>query len=218
MPLAIFDLDNTLLAGDSDHAWGEFACDHGLVDAEGYRERNDAFYQDYLAGRLDIDAYVRHALAPIADQPAELLARWHARFMRERVEPMLQPGGFELVERHRLAGDTLLIITATNRFITGPIAQRYGIDTLLACEGEMRDGRYTGAPTGIPTYAEGKVRRLEQWLTETGETLAGSYFYSDSHNDIPLLEAVDHAIAVDPDPRLAEHAKARGWDVISLRD
>jgi len=215
--LAIFDLDNTLLAGDSDHAWGEFACDHGLVEAEGFRERNDRFYQDYLAGSLDIDAYVRHALAPIAGQAPEVLDRWHSLFMQERIEPMLQPRAFELVESHRAAGDTLLIITATNRFVTEPIAQRFRIDTLLACEGELRDGRYTGEPTGILTYADGKVKRLHQWLSDSGESLVGSTFYSDSHNDIPLLEEVDNAVAVDPDAKLESHAAARGWEIISLR-
>ena len=218
MALAIFDLDNTLLAGDSDHAWGEFACDHGLVDADRFRELNDAFYQDYLDGRLDIDAYVRHALTPVVGQPADVVAGWHREFMAERIEPMLQAAAFELVERHRGAGDRLVIITATSRFITEPIAQRFGIDVLLACEGKMKDGRYTGEPDGILTYAEGKVERLEQWLGEAGETLAGSCFYSDSHNDIPLLEAVDRAIAVDPDDRLRAHAADRGWEILSLRD
>jgi HAD superfamily hydrolase (TIGR01490 family) len=217
VPLAIFDLDNTLLAGDSDHAWGEFACDHGLVEAANYREINDNFYADYLAGRLDIEAYVRHALAPIAGQPPETLAAWHNTFMAERIEPMLQPGAFELVEHHRQAGDDLLIITATNRFITEPIARRFGIPQLLACEGEVRAGRYTGEPTGILTYAEGKVTRLRQWLEETGKSLLNSCFYSDSHNDIPLLEVVQRPVAVDPDERLREHARARSWEIISLR-
>lgn len=217
MALAIFDLDNTLLAGDSDHAWGEFVCDLGIVDTERFRQRNDAFYQDYLEGRLDIEAYVRHALAPVAGKPAETLARWHRQFMAERIEPMLQPRAFALVERHRQAGDRLLIITATSRFITAPIAERFGIEELLACEGELKDGRYTGEPSGTLTYAEGKVERLREWLAETGESLESSCFYSDSHNDIPLLELVERPVAVDPDRRLREYALARNWEIISLR-
>lgn len=218
MALALFDLDDTLLAGDSDHAWGEFACDHGLVEAKRFRELNDAFYQDYLAGALDIDAYVRHALTPVVGQDPETIAAWHRQFMAERVEPMFQASAFDLVERHRQAGDQLLIVTATSRFITEPIAARFAVDTLLACEGELRNGRYTGEPAGILTYAEGKLERLQQWLAETGHSLTGSSFYSDSHNDIPLLEAVDRPVAVDPDDRLRGHAEQRGWDVISLRN
>lgn len=218
MALAIFDLDNTLLGGDSDHAWGEFACELGLVDADSFGRANDAFYQDYLAGELDIHAYLRHALSPIAGEPRERIDAWHRQFMAEKVEPMILPRGIELIEQHRSAGDELLIITATNRFITGPIAERLGIPELLACEGEIIDGCYTGEPTGIPSYAEGKVTRLEQWLKERDMTLDGSVFYSDSHNDIPLLEAVEKAVAVDPDERLADHARSRGWEIISLRD
>lgn len=218
MALAIFDLDNTLLGGDSDHAWGEFACELGLVDADSFGRANDAFYQDYLAGELDIHAYLRHALSPIAGEPRERIDAWHRQFMAEKVEPMILPRGLELIEQHRAAGDELLIITATNRFITGPIAERLGIPELLACEGEIIDGRYTGEPTGIPSYAEGKVTRLEQWLEKRDMTLDGSVFYSDSHNDIPLLEAVEKAVAVDPDERLADHARSRGWEIISLRD
>ncbi|MEE4192014.1 MAG: HAD family phosphatase [Halieaceae bacterium] len=217
MPLAIFDLDNTLLAGDSDHAWGEFACELGLVDAVGFGQRNDAFYQDYLEGQLDIEAYLRHALAPVANQSVEQAARWHRQFMAEKVEPMILAAGLDLIERHRQRGDTLMIITATNRFITAPIAERLGVEHLLACDVEIRDGHYTGEPLGTPTYAEGKVVVLRDWLARTGRSLDGSCFYSDSHNDIPLLEAVERAVAVDPDPRLRAHAESRGWDIISLR-
>ncbi|MEP5765744.1 MAG: HAD family hydrolase [Halieaceae bacterium] len=217
MALAIFDLDNTLLGGDSDHAWGEFACETGIVDAVSFGQRNDTFYQDYLAGSLDIEAYLRHALEPIAGQPPELIAQWHAAFMQAKIEPMFLPAATALLEKHRQAGDHLLIITATNRFITEPIAQRLGVEDLLACEGEMRDGRYTGEPTGILSYAEGKVTRLQQWLQETGMTLQGSCFYSDSHNDLPLLKAVARPVAVDPDERLRAHAQRQGWEIISLR-
>ncbi len=217
MALAIFDLDNTLLAGDSDHAWGEFACEIGLVDVELFGSRNDAFYQDYLDGQLDIQAYLRHALAPIAGQSLAQAAEWHQQFMRSKIEPMVLAAGLELIEQHRLRGDTLMIITATNRFITAPIAERLGVPHLLACDVEIRDGHYTGEPEGIPTYAAGKVVALEAWLAESGLDLEGSCFYSDSHNDIPLLEAVERAVAVDPDERLRRHAGNRGWEIISLR-
>ncbi len=217
MPLAIFDLDNTLLAGDSDHAWGEFACEIGLVDAEVFSARNDAFYQDYLDGQLDIQAYLRHALVPIAGQSLDQAAEWHRQFMASKIEPMVLPAGLDLIEQHRQGGDTLMIITATNRFITAPIAERLGVPHLLACDVEIRDGLYTGEPRGIPTYAEGKVVALEAWLADSPLNLESSCFYSDSHNDIPLLEAVEHAVAVDPDERLRRHAEDRGWEIISLR-
>ncbi len=218
LPLAIFDLDHTLLAGDSDHAWGEFACEIGLVDADSYGRRNDAFYQDYLAGNLDIAAYLRHALEPLAGQSLDTAARWHRQFMAAKIEPMIQPRALDLIAQLRDAGDRLLIITATNRFITAPIAERLGVAELLACDCEILDGHYTGAPTGIFTYAEGKVTALRHWLQETGVDPAGSCFYSDSHNDIPLLEIVDRPVAVDPDDTLRQHAEASGWEIISLRD
>jgi HAD superfamily hydrolase (TIGR01490 family) len=218
MPLAIFDLDNTLLGGDSDHAWGEFACEHGLVDAAGFAERNDAFYQDYLAGVLDIDAYLRHALSPLIGQTRATAERWHRQFMKEKIEPMLLPAADELLARHRRQGHQLLIITATNRFITEPIAQRLGVAELIACEVEIVDGRYTGEPCGIPSYGAGKVTRMQAWLDQNGRSLQGSYFYSDSHNDLPLLSHVEHPVAVDPDDTLRSHAENLGWPVISLRD
>jgi HAD superfamily hydrolase (TIGR01490 family) len=218
MALVIFDLDNTLLGGDSDHAFGEFACESGLVDSAGFSARNDAFYADYQSGDLDIDAYLRHALSPLAGQSTATADRWHLAFMRAKIEPMLLPKASALIDRHRQQGDRLLIITATNRYITQPIAQRLGINELIACEAEIIDGHYTGAPIGTPSYGAGKVVRLLEWLEETGETLAGSWFYSDSHNDIPLLVEVDHAVAVDPDERLRAYAQEQGWPIISLRD
>ncbi len=217
MPLAIFDLDNTLLAGDSDHAWGEFVCELGIVDTAVFGMRNDAFYRDYQSGELDIVAYLRHALSPLVGQEPATIARWQRQFMAEKIEPMFLPAAQALVERHRQDGDHLLIVTATNSFITEPIAARFGIQDLLACEGEIVDGRYTGEPSGVLCYAEGKVTRLQQWLAETGHQLTGSWFYSDSHNDIPLLEVVEHPVAVDPDEILRNHAENRGWPVISLR-
>lgn len=218
MTLAIFDLDNTLIAGDSDHLWGVFVCEQGLVDGEDFAQRNEAFYADYQRGELDIDAYLRFALAPLAGRPQDQLADWHAAFMREKIAPIMLPAAAELIASHRGRGDTLLIVTATNAFITRPIADALGIDNLLACEGEIVDGRYTGQPQGIPTYKEGKVRRLQEWLAQTGLSMDGAWFYSDSHNDLPLLERVDNPVAVDPDEILAARARSEGWPVISLRD
>jgi HAD superfamily hydrolase (TIGR01490 family) len=215
--LAIFDLDNTLIGGDSDHLWGQFVCEEGLVDAADFGARNDRFYADYLAGRLDINAYLRFALSPLRGQDRETLAGWHARFMASKIDAIMLPKARTLVDRHRTRGDDLLVITATNRFITEPIALAMGIPDIIACEPEIVDGMYSGEPMGIPSYREGKVERLHQWLAGRNITLAGAYFYSDSHNDLPLLERVDKPVAVDPDPTLLAHARARGWPVISLR-
>lgn len=217
MALAIFDLDNTLLGGDSDHAWGEFIVAHGIVDADQYKARNDAFFNDYLAGRLDIQVYLNFCLQLLAEHPQEQLQAWHAQFMAERIEPIILPKALALIDQHRQAGDTLMIITATNRFITGPIAARLGIDILLATECERVDGRYTGRTTDIPCFREGKVTRLERWLLENGQQLEGSWFYSDSQNDLPLLNMVDNPVAVDPDEVLHTHAVEQGWRVVSLR-
>lgn len=217
MALAIFDLDNTLIAGDSDHLWGVFVCEQALVDSDDFAARNEAFYADYQRGDLDIDAYLRFALSPLAGRPREEIDAWHAAFMREKIEPILLPAATDLIARHRDQGDELLIITATNEFITRPIADALGISTLLACEGEIVDGRYTGRPVGIPTYRDGKVMRLEAWLEDKGFDREGAWFYSDSHNDLPLLEQVDNPVAVDPDDILAERARAAGWPIISLR-
>ncbi len=216
--LAIFDLDNTLLSIDSDHAWGEFLLEQGAVDPVAYRDANDRFLADYEAGTLDIHAFLEVALRPLAENSPEQLAAWHQQFMASKIEPHILPKGEELVARHRSRGDTLLIITATNRFITGPIAERLGIDDLIAVEPEMVKGRYTGRVTGTPSYREGKVVRLEAWLADRELSLDDAWFYSDSHNDLALLEKVDHPVAVDPDPTLREVAEARGWKIISLRD
>lgn len=217
MRLALFDLDNTLLAGDSDHAWGEFLCRHGIVDATAYKARNDAFYQDYLAGELDVLAYQNFCQELLGRSEMAQLQEWHRQFMTEFIEPIVLAKGEALVRQHHEAGDRVVIITATNRFITAPIAARLGVDTLLATECEMQGGRYTGRLTDTPCFQEGKVTRIERWLEETGQSLQGSYFYSDSRNDLPLLERVTHPVAVDPDPILREIAGQRGWDIISLR-
>jgi HAD superfamily hydrolase (TIGR01490 family) len=218
MTLAIFDLDNTLLAGDSDYAWGEFIADLGIVDGDEYRRHNDAFYGDYCRGALDIYAYQRFVLAPLAGIGLQELARWHAQFMREKIVPLVLPKAQALVDSHRAQGHSLMIITATNAFITAPIAQLFGIDTLIATLPEQKNGFYTGDIEGVPCYREGKVVRLEQWLSDQQEKMNGSYFYSDSHNDLPLLSLVDNPVAVDPDDELRKQAELRSWTVLSLRD
>ncbi len=218
MGLAIFDLDNTLLAGDSDHAWGEFLCDKGHIDANAYRARNDQFYADYLAGKLDVLAYQNFCQEILGRTDMATLQQWHADFMREYIDPIILPRGEELVAKHRDAGDYIMMITATNEFITGPIATRLGMDHLIATQCGMQDNRYTGQLVGIPSFQAGKITRLNSWLADKQANLLDSYFYSDSHNDLPLLERVTHAVAVDPDEHLRSIARERGWKVISLRD
>jgi HAD superfamily hydrolase (TIGR01490 family) len=215
--LAIFDLDNTLLAGDSDHAWGQFLVDRGIVDGDHYRAVNDRFYRQYLSGDLDIHAYLAFALEPLTRHSFEQLYAWRREFMREVIAPMRLAKADALLDEHRARGDQLLIITATNAFVTRPIAESLGVHNLLATEPELRGGRYTGRITGTPCFREGKVKCLQEWLRETAFDLAGSTFYSDSHNDLPLLELVETAVAVDPDETLRAAAAERGWNVISLR-
>ena len=217
MALAIFDLDNTLIAGDSDHGWGEFLVANDKVDANHYQRMNDQFYVDYEAGCLDILAYLEFSLAPLAATSMEELAALHLKFMQQIISPLRLPKAEALIEQHRQAGDRLLVVTSTNRFIVEPICQALGIDELLATDPEIIDGRYTGKIVGTPTYQEGKVERLKLWLSENNETLVGSYFYSDSINDLPLLLEVDKPVAVDPDDALSAEATSRGWDIISLR-
>ncbi|EON90667.1 HAD-superfamily hydrolase [Marinobacter lipolyticus SM19] len=218
MTLAIFDLDNTLLAGDSDHAWGEFLVEEGIVDAEEYRRANDRFYQEYLNGELDILHYLGFALQPLAKHAMADLLTWRERFMDKKVRPMLQDKAFNLLDEHRNQGHTLMIITATNRFVTEPIADILGIEHLIATDPELVDGRYTGKVAGIPSFQDGKVTRLNDWLDSNSETLDGAWFYSDSHNDAPLLRKVDNPVAVDPDPTLEKLAVENGWTVMSLRE
>ena len=217
MSLAIFDLDNTLLSIDSDHAWGEFLLEQGAVDPVAYREANDRFKADYDAGCLDMMAFLEVALKPLADNSMEQLAAWHQQFMISKIEPNILPRAEDLIARHRSRGDTLLIITATNRFITAPIAARLGIRELIAVEPEIMHGRYTGKVSGTPSFQQGKVTRLNEWLEDRDDTLDGAWFYSDSHNDLPLLELVEHPVAVDPDMKLREVAEQRSWKIISLR-
>lgn len=218
MALAIFDLDNTLLQGDSDHAWGQFLVDKGLVDVAEYQRANDYFYQQYLQGGLDIHEYLTFALKPLSEHSLDELQQWHQDFMQEVIEPMILPAAEALIEKHRQQSDTLLIITATNGFVTQPIAKRLGIEHILASEPEFIDGRYTGKVAGTPCFQDGKVTRLEDWLNSRAIDMKGSYFYSDSHNDLPLLNRVDHPVAVDADDILHAHALQQGWPSISLRD
>ncbi|MGF6693553.1 HAD superfamily hydrolase (TIGR01490 family) [Metapseudomonas resinovorans] len=217
MRLALFDLDNTLLAGDSDHAWGDYLCERGILDGIAYKARNDEFYQDYLAGRLNIQDYLNFSLEILGRTEMAQLDQWHREFMRDCIEPIILPKAEALLAEHRAAGDKLLIITATNRFVTAPIAQRLGVETLLATECEMAEGRYTGRTTDAPCFREGKVTRLARWLTENRLNLDDSCFYSDSLNDLPLLEQVTYPVAVDPDQKLRAEAERRGWPVMSLR-
>jgi len=218
MSLAIFDLDHTLLNGDSDHAWGEFLVRHKIVDPEFYRRQNDEFYERYKQGTLDIMEYLEFALEPLTRFDTRELDRLHLQFMQEFVNPMRQSKADALLQKHRAQGDFLLIITATNRFVTGPIARALGVDDLLATDPELIDDRYTGKVAGIPCYREGKVQRLHQWLEQTDHNLEGSYFYSDSINDLPLLMEVSHPFVVDADDKLKAEAEQRNWPIISLKD
>ena len=216
MALAIFDLDNTLLAGDSDHAWGEFMVDKNLVDAQ-YKRQNDQFLEDYSAGRLDVLSYLEFSIEPLSRYAPEELARLHAEFMEMKIKPMFLDRAEALLEAHRRRGDRLLVMTSTNRFIVEPIVRALGIHEFMATELEMRQGRYTGRIRGEPCFQAGKVKRLRKWLDRQQATMTGSCFYSDSINDLPLLELVEYPVAVDPDADLRETAEIRNWPVISLR-
>jgi HAD superfamily hydrolase (TIGR01490 family) len=216
MALALYDLDDTLLAGDCERAWCEFLAEEGVLDGYGARAESERLYGEYLAGTLDIHKSVKFQLEPLVEHPPDKLRRWRAEFMHSRIEPMITEAAVALVEEHRDAGDDLAIVTASNSFVTEPIAERFGIPTLLAVELERHEDRYTGRVLGTPTFGEGKVTRLMEWTQETARTLEGSYFYSDSHNDLPLLERVDNPVVVDPDPILCAHAEAREWPVLRL--
>lgn len=217
MTLAIFDLDNTLLNGDSDYLWGQFLAQKGRVDAAVYEKENQRFYDEYVAGTLDIFEFLEFSLAPLSQIEMSELAQLHNQFMDECIRPAITSKSRALIQTHRDKNDTLLIITATNLFITAPIAKELGIENILATEAEMLNNRYTGKVFGTPCFKEGKVERLKIWLNETGGNLANSCFYSDSHNDLPLLEMVTKPIAVDPDDTLRSHATMKGWDIISLK-
>ena len=215
--LAIFDLDNTLIADDSDYLWGQFLVDQGIVDKRYYEAANLKFYQQYKEGNLDIFEFSNFSLKPLADNDTQQLYQWREKFIRDIITPILLAPAQELINKHKAKGDTLLVITATNRFVTEPIVNLYGIEHLLATNPEFIDGQYTGKVAGIPCFQEGKVNQLNEWLKTSDENLTDSYFYSDSHNDLPLLKLVDYPVAVDPDEKLSAFAKENNWPIISLR-
>ena len=220
MRLALFDLDNTLLSCDSDYEWGQFLVDRGVLERDAYEAQNRAYYDQYVAGTLDIHEFLGFALRPLASHSREDLGRWHDEFMAARIRPAITGKARELVRSHLAQGDLCAIITATNSFVTAPIAREFGVQHLVATEPELREGRYTGQVAGTPCFREGKLKRLDEWLASLGRRFADfahSTCYSDSHNDLPLLERVRAPVAVDPDEKLAAHAKQRGWPVISLK-
>ena len=219
MKLALFDLDQTLLPLDSDQSWGEFTLSLGWVDRQSFKQRNDAFYADYNAGCLDIHAYVRFATEAMRQRGLLQAQEAHQAFMREVIQPAITPQALQLVEQHRAQGETLVMVTATNEFVTGPIAQAFGMDVLLAVQ-LVRDeqGNFTGEIDGTPSLREGKVTRVNQWLAEQGLSLTEVHatFYSDSMNDLPLLERVHEPVATNPDARLLDIATQRGWRILNL--
>lgn len=217
MRLVLFDLDNTLLAGDSDYEWAQFLIEEGVLERESYEARNRAFFEQYKAGVLDIHEFLDFQLKPLAHYDRATLAAWHRRFMRDRILPIISAPARALVARHR--DDLCVVVTATNSFVTEPIARELGIEHLIATVPEEQEGRYTGRVSGQPAFRDGKVTRLDAWLAARGtpfESYCESWFYSDSVNDLPLLERVSHPVAVDPDERLGAHARARGWKVMYL--
>jgi HAD superfamily hydrolase (TIGR01490 family) len=220
MNLALFDLDNTLLSGDSDFEWAQFLIGKGVLDREVHEARNIEFFEQYTAGTLDIHAFLDFQLAPLSRHPRSELDAWHREFLATRIRPLISPAARELVAKHAARGDLLAIVTATNSFVTGPIAQEFNIPHLIATIPAQENGRFTGQPRGTPSFREGKIERVDAWLESLGLWLGSfeqSWFYSDSHNDLPLLEKVTHAVAVDADATLAQAATRRGWPQISLR-
>ncbi len=220
MHLALFDLDHTLLPIDSDYEWSRFLVRVGALDGEAHERENDRFYRAYQAGTLDIAEFLRFQLAPLAAHPRATLDGWHRRFMAEVIEPRILPQARELVERHRARGDLVALVTATNAFVTAPIARAFGIEHLVATDVETApDGAFTGRPQGTPSFREGKIARTAQWLASLGHELGGfarSWFYSDSRNDLPLLERVTDPVATNPDDVLHAAAIERGWPVLRL--
>jgi len=215
--LAIFDLDNTLIGGDSDLLWGRFLREHGYLGATGRGDEHERYYDDYRAGKLDIHNFLEYQLRPLAGIDPEILHGIRTQYLEEKIRPILLKKAGELIDDHRSRGHILLVITATNRFLTEPIAGLLGIENLIASDVEMKDGYYTGKTRGLPSFAGGKVTRLESWIEDHRYRPEEHWFYSDSHNDIPLLEYVTHPVAVDPDAVLRREAEQRGWPIISLR-
>ena len=219
--LALFDLDNTLLAGDSDYNWSLFLISEGLLDAKTHQDRNEQFYEDYKNGCLNITEFLAFQLKPLSEHSKKFLDELHVKYMDKVIRPMMTKKAQALVDEHKAAGDLCVVITATNSFVTKPIATAYGIEHLLGSDPEMVNGEYTGGVTGVPTYKEGKVIRLNQWLEARGTKLGDyevSYFYSDSHNDLPLMKLVTNPVAVDADEILTAYAKEQARPAISLRD
>lgn len=220
MNIALFDLDNTLLAGDSDFQWGQFLIAKGLLDKDVHHDRNVAFYEDYKQGKLDIVAFLAFQLKPLSEHKRSFLDALHQEFMSTVIRPMITQKARDLVEKHRKNGDLLMVITATNSFVTRPIAKEFGIDLLIGTDPEEVNGEFTGNFVGTPSFQQGKVTRLLAWLANEGKTLDAypvSYFYSDSHNDLPLMKLVTNPVAVDADPTLTKYAQVQGWPIISLR-
>ena len=216
MTLAIFDLDHTLINGDSDYLWGEYMVEHGIVDEQAYRQRNEVFYLEYQRGTLDNDQYLKFALEPLTRHSIEALYAWRADYVETWIKPLIAPGTPALLQKHRELGHELMIISATNLFVSEPIAQLLGVTNVLATEPEIVDDHYTGRFLGVPTYQQGKVTALRKWLVDSHHDLDGSYFYSDSLNDLALLEQVDNPIAVNPDEQLQAIARERDWKIIDL--
>ena len=219
MKLALFDLDHTLLPIDSDYSWGEFTITLGWTDASSFKQRNDEFYAHYQAGTLDIHDYVRFATQAVRLQGAQAAAQAHERYMREVITPNIRPAAQGLVRKHQAAGDTVMIVTATNEFVTRPIAQAFGVSELIAVELERdTSGWITGEIKGTPSFREGKVQRVQQWLADRGLGWGDvdMHFYSDSPNDLPLLERAQHPVATNPDERLRQLAQTRGWPILDL--
>jgi len=219
MKLALFDLDHTLLPIDSDQSWGEFTVRLGWHERDTFIQRNDEFYAHYQAGTLDIHEYVRFASEAFCQRGPDVAAAAHAQFMREVIEPAIRPEALALVQKHRDAGERVIIITATNEFVTRPIAKAFGVDDLIAVELVRDDkGWFTNEISGVPTLREGKVQRLQQWLTHEGLDWAevDATFYSDSRNDLPLLERVNHPVATNPDNTLRAVALEKGWPILEL--
>ncbi|NND80825.1 MAG: HAD-IB family hydrolase [Gammaproteobacteria bacterium] len=214
MTLALFDLDNTLLDGDSDHAWGMYLAEIGAVDAEQHSHRQDQFYRQYQAGKLDIQAFLEFQLGVLAQYPLSQLQAWRSDFLKDKIQPMIETGKTDLLEQHRAKGHDIAIITATNDFITRPIADMLGVATLIATTAERVADGYSGKPQGTPCYQDGKVVRLREWLDDSGLGMTDSWFYSDSINDLPLLELCDNPVAVKPDAALRSIAQARRWPII----
>ena len=217
MTLAIFDLDHTLLDGDSDYLWGEYMVENRIVDEQEYRQRNLVFFQDYQRGELDNEVYLEFALQPLTRYSIEELYAWRADYVENWIKPIIVPGAARLLDQHRAQGHELLIISATNLFITEPIAALFDVPTVLSTEPEIIDNRYTGRYLGTPTYQDGKVTVLREWLSSSGHDLVDSYFYSDSINDRALLEIVENPVAVHPDDELKHIAESRGWKIIDLK-